>query len=247
MDYDFLGKTLAFARVNGDLLFTDDRAAGAERGGATPGRRGKNRSRHLARERRLELQRQHHCRQGRLPEADEALLRLRYRARRALRHIRLQNARRRCARRWKAPANCASPTATVFAIPVFGPLSSLMSAIIPGSGHSVQREASASFTGPRWRHQHEGLQSLGSIVRPARPRRSPLPGRSPRLQHSRRSEERPRRAAHARFTSSSNTKATARSRSRTGIRRDFRRPRRKVADTPRRQSVMSTEVETSLT
>jgi hypothetical protein len=35
---------------------------------------------------------------------------------------------------------------TVFTIPVFGPLSSLMSSIIPGSGHSVQREATASFT-----------------------------------------------------------------------------------------------------
>jgi hypothetical protein len=35
---------------------------------------------------------------------------------------------------------------TVFTVPVFGPLSSLMSSIIPGSGHSVQREASASFT-----------------------------------------------------------------------------------------------------
>ena len=35
---------------------------------------------------------------------------------------------------------------TVFTIPVFGPLSSLASAIIPGFGHSVQREATASFT-----------------------------------------------------------------------------------------------------
>ena len=34
----------------------------------------------------------------------------------------------------------------VFTIPVFGPLSSLMSSIIPGAGHSVQREASATFT-----------------------------------------------------------------------------------------------------
>jgi hypothetical protein len=35
---------------------------------------------------------------------------------------------------------------TVFSIPVFGPLSSLASAIIPGFGHSVAREATASFT-----------------------------------------------------------------------------------------------------
>jgi hypothetical protein len=35
---------------------------------------------------------------------------------------------------------------TVFTIPVFGPLSSLASAIIPGFGHSVAREATASFT-----------------------------------------------------------------------------------------------------
>ena len=34
----------------------------------------------------------------------------------------------------------------VFAIPVFGPLSGLISAIIPGAGYSVAKQATASFT-----------------------------------------------------------------------------------------------------
>ena len=145
MDYDLLGKTLPLERVHGRLLFTDDRLQilNAEAGlfgghvkfGAdiSLAKGSSNYSASVAAE-----------------AVDFPTLTKLYfdfdTARGQLFGDYEFKARGSDARRMEGSGKIRVANGTVFSIPVFGPLSSLASAIIPGFGHSVAREATASFT-----------------------------------------------------------------------------------------------------
>ena len=51
----------------------------------------------------------------------------------------------------------------VFAIPVFGPLSGLLGAVIPGFGYSIARDATASFTVKSGTIHTEDLEAAGKL------------------------------------------------------------------------------------
>lgn len=145
MEYVFLGKTLPFDRVRGDLLITDDRVQlsgmegalmdGIVRGTAdiSVGKSDERYSASVAVEgvdfpRLTDLYFKYETARGQLSGAynfegvgDDT------RAMRGTGKIKVSNG-------------------DVFAIPVFGPLSGLISAIIPGAGYSVAKQATASFT-----------------------------------------------------------------------------------------------------
>ena len=80
----------------------------------------------------------------------------------------------------------------VFAIPVFGPLSRLISAIIPGSGYSVAHNAVAAFSDQGWRHAYRRFQGERKTFRHARPRRHSFSRRQTRFRcpHQRESSRR---------------------------------------------------------
>ncbi len=145
MDYVFLGKTLPFDRVAGRLLFTDNRLQllditgrlfnGDVRGGADIS---------LARN-------DNHYRANLTLDGVDfprlADLYFKYQTK----HGRLTGAYEWTGVGSEERAMQGSGTANVtdgdiFAIPVFGPLSELISAIIPGAGYSLARQAKSTFT-----------------------------------------------------------------------------------------------------
>ena len=145
MDYEFLGKTLGFDRVNGHLLFTDDRlqvlnAEGPLLDGAVK----------LAADISLAKGDSRYSASVAAEKVDLPKLTKLYfdfdTARGDLFGTFDFKANGSDARSIEGAGKLRVVNGTVFSIPVFGPLSTLMSSIIPGSGHSVQREASASFT-----------------------------------------------------------------------------------------------------
>jgi len=145
MDYVFLGKTLPFDRVTGRLLFTDNRLqlfdidgklfGGSVRGGADISL-AKNDNQYRANvalervdfPRLADLYFQYKTKHGRLDGTYE----------------------------WTGTGSDARAMAgrglvnvtegDIFAIPIFGPLSGLLSAIIPGAGYSLARQAKSPFT-----------------------------------------------------------------------------------------------------
>jgi uncharacterized protein involved in outer membrane biogenesis len=145
MDYVFIGKTLPFDRVRGRLLITDDRVElqqveGGLFGGAVRGTADisteKDDQRHRASvvvdgidfPRLTQLYFKYEAARGRMSGsydfdgvADDA------RAMHGKGQIKVSNG-------------------DVFVIPVFGPLSALISGIIPGAGYSVAKQATAGFT-----------------------------------------------------------------------------------------------------
>ncbi len=145
MDYLFLGKTLSFERVKGDLLVTDDRVqlakmegtlfGGTVRGAAdiSTAEGDPHYSAEVALEgvnfpRLTELYFKYETSQGQLAGnyrwtglGDDA------RTMRGTGDIKVSNG-------------------NVFAIPVLGPISGLVAAVIPGAGYSVAKQATASFT-----------------------------------------------------------------------------------------------------
>ena len=50
------------------------------------------------------------------------------------------------ARNRQVPGHCERDYGDIFAIPIFGPLSGMLSAIVPGAGYSLAHKANASFT-----------------------------------------------------------------------------------------------------
>ena len=145
MDYVFIGKTLPFDRVRGDLFITDDhvqlsKMEGVLFGGVVHGTAdisaSKEDKRHSAKitvsgidfPRLTKLYFDFETARGELEgtydfqgEANNT------RVMRGAGKIRVSNG-------------------DVFAIPIFGPLSGFVSAIIPGAGYSVAKQATASFT-----------------------------------------------------------------------------------------------------
>ncbi len=145
MDYGFLGKTLPFDRVSGRLLFTDNRLqlfdidgklfAGDVRGSADVSLAQDDKHYHanLTLEavdfpRLADLYFKYKTTRGKLSAAYE--------------WTSLGSDAR--AMQGRGTANVTE--GDVFAIPIFGPLSELTSAIIPGAGYSIAKTAMATFT-----------------------------------------------------------------------------------------------------
>ncbi|HVF71304.1 MAG TPA: AsmA-like C-terminal region-containing protein [Chthoniobacterales bacterium] len=145
MDYMFLGKNLPFDRVTGRLLFTDDRLQlldmtaklfnGDVRGGADISL-AKNDNRYRANlaldgvdfPKLADLYFKHNTAHGRLSGTYE------------------WTGLGSEARLMQGNGNARVTEGDIFAIPVFGPLSELLSAIIPGAGYSLARQAKSTFT-----------------------------------------------------------------------------------------------------
>lgn len=144
MDYDFLGKTLPFERVTGRLLFTNDRLQlvdlkaglfnGNVRGSADislaqndPRYRAKIAATSIDFPRLTDLYYQYKTSQGQLQGTyDFTGLGGDSRTMRGTGKIEVTNG-------------------DVFAIPIFGPLSGIVSSVLPGSGYSIGRKASATI------------------------------------------------------------------------------------------------------
>ena len=145
MDYGFLGKTLPFDRVNGRLLFTDNRLqlfevdgklfGGDVRGGADVSL-AQNDKRYHANltldgvdfPRLAELYFKYKTTRGKLSGAYE------------------WTSVGSDARAMQGKGSANVTEGDVFAIPIFGPLSELTSAIIPGAGYSIAKTAKSTFT-----------------------------------------------------------------------------------------------------
>ena len=145
MDYVFLGKTLPIDRVSGRLLFTDNRLQlsdiqGALFGGAIRGTAdislAKGDPRYQANlavdgldfPRVAGLYFNHETARGRLSGRFD------------------WTGMGSDARNLQGKGSARVTDGDIFAIPVFGPLSSLLSAVIPGAGYSLAHKANASFT-----------------------------------------------------------------------------------------------------
>jgi hypothetical protein len=145
MDYVFLGKSLPFDRVAGRLLFTDNRLQlididgklfnGDVRGAADISlARNDNRYRaNLTLEgvdfpRLADLYFKYENKHGRLSGAYE------------------WTSTGSDARAMQGAGTAKVTDGDIFAIPVFGPLSNLISAVIPGAGYSLARQAKSTFT-----------------------------------------------------------------------------------------------------
>jgi len=145
MDYVFLGKTLPFDRVAGRLLFTDNRlqlidVAGklfnGEVRGAADISLARNDNRYRANltldgvdfPRLADLYFRYETKHGRLSGAYE------------------WTSAGSDARAMQGAGTAKVTDGDIFAIPVFGPLSELLSAIIPGAGYSLARQAKSTFT-----------------------------------------------------------------------------------------------------
>lgn len=145
MDYVFLGKTLPFERVTGHLLFTDNRLQlididgklfnGDVRGAAdiSLARHDNHYSANLTLDgvdfpRLADLYFKYETKHGRISGA--------YAWTGAGSDARLM----------QGNGTAKVTDGDIFAIPIFGPLSQLVSAIIPGAGYSLARQAGSTFT-----------------------------------------------------------------------------------------------------
>jgi hypothetical protein len=145
MDYVFLGKTLPFDRVSGRLLFTDNRLQlfdidgklfnGDVRGGAdvSLARNDKSYRANLTLDavdfpRLADLYFKYETKHGLLSGAYE------------------WTSTGSDARSMQGAGTAKVTEGDIFAIPVFGPLSGLLSSIIPGAGYSLARQAKSTFT-----------------------------------------------------------------------------------------------------
>lgn len=145
MDYDFLGKTLPLERVSGRLLFTDGRLQLSDLTGALyDGVVRANVD--------LALSRDDHPYSANVSVEGIDFPKL------TDLYFKYQSAHGRLsgsydftgagdnARIMRGAGKLKVTEGNVFAIPIFGPLSGLLSAIIPGAGYSVAHQATASFT-----------------------------------------------------------------------------------------------------
>ena len=145
MDYVFLGKTLPFHKINARLLFTDDRLQIVDlHGGLLSGSvRGS-----------ADISLAHNDQRYRAKLAVEAMdfprLTDLYWGYKTV-HGQLSGNYEFTgigdnSRLMQGTGKVSVANGDVFAIPVFGPLSGLLGAVIPGFGYSIARDATASFT-----------------------------------------------------------------------------------------------------
>jgi hypothetical protein len=146
MDYVFLGKTLPFERIAGTLLFTDDRLQITDlKGGLLAGRVNGNADislahndpryratiavQHIDFPRLTDLYYNYKTSQGQLNGAYDF------------------TGLGSDARTMQGNGKLEVTNGDVFAIPIFGPLSGLLNAVLPGTmGYSIARKATGSFT-----------------------------------------------------------------------------------------------------
>ena len=145
MDYSFLGKILSFDRVAANLLFTNERLeiaglhgdlfSGEVRGSADislahgdPRYRAKIAVSGIDFPRLTDLYYQYKTSQGRLNGSYDF------------------TGLGSDARQMRGTGKVEVTNGDVFAIPVFGPLSAILNAIVPGSGYSIAHKATADFT-----------------------------------------------------------------------------------------------------
>ena len=145
MDYVFLGKTLPVDRVSGNLLFTDDRlqlsdVTGKLFNGVIKGTAD------------ISLAKGDHGYQANLAVDGLDFPRV------ADLYFKYETARGQLsgtfdwtgqgseARNLRGKGSAKVVEGDIFAIPIFGPLSGIFSAIIPGTGYSLAHKANASFT-----------------------------------------------------------------------------------------------------
>ena len=144
MDYVFLGKPLPFDRVSGKLIFTNDRLqildlkgvlfSGTTRGGADIS---------------LAKNDPHYKANISVNEIDfPRLTDLYYQYKTA--HGQLSGSYNFTglssdARTMRGSGNVEVTNGDVFAIPIFGPLSEILNSVLPGTGYSIARKASANF------------------------------------------------------------------------------------------------------
>jgi hypothetical protein len=162
MDYVFLGKTLPFNRIAGRLLFTDDRLQIVElHGGLLSGNvRGS-----------ADISLAHDDQRYRAKLAIDALdfprltdLYWNYKTV----HGQLSGTYDFSgvgdnSRLMQGSGKVNVTNGDVFAIPVFGPLSGILAAIIPGAGYSIGREATASFAIKDGTIHTEDLEVAGKL------------------------------------------------------------------------------------
>jgi hypothetical protein len=145
MDYTFLGKNLSFDRVAGRLLFTDHRLELLDMTGKLF-----NGDVHGSADISLAKNDNHYRANLTLDSVDfPRLADLYFKFDTA--HGRLSGAYEWTgtgsdARLMEGTGNARVTEGDIFAIPVFGPLSGLLSAIIPGAGYSLARQAKSTFT-----------------------------------------------------------------------------------------------------
>ena len=144
MDYSFLGKTLPFDRVSGRLLFTNDRLQIIDlRGGLLSGTLRGNADISLAQN-------------DQRYRADISISGINFPQLTDL-YYNYKTARGQLGGTYDFTGFGSDPRTMhgrgklevtdgdVFAIPIFGPLSGILNHILPGSGYSIARKASASF------------------------------------------------------------------------------------------------------
>jgi hypothetical protein len=145
MDYVFLGKTLPFDRVSGQLLFTNDRLQIVDlRGGLLSGT--------LRGDADISLAPNDAHYQASISVAGinfPLLTDLYYNYKTA--HGQLSGSYDFTglgsdARTMRGRGKVEVTNGDVFAIPIFGPLSGILNLVVPGSGYSIARKAGASFT-----------------------------------------------------------------------------------------------------
>jgi hypothetical protein len=145
IDYVFLGKSLPFNRLTGKLIFTDDRLqivdlnsglfSGKVQGGADislahndPHYRANILVKGIDFPRLTDLYYQYKTAQGQLSGSYDF------------------TGLGSDARTMRGSGKVEVTNGNVFAIPVFGPLSEILNAVVPGSGYSIAHNASATFT-----------------------------------------------------------------------------------------------------
>jgi len=144
MDYVFLGKTLAFERVSGRLLYTNDRLqitdlrgallAGVLRGNADISL-ARNDPRYRARISVSQLN---------FPSLTDLYFNYKT-AQGVLNGTYDFTGVGTDSRTMRGDGKVEVSNGNVFAIPIFGPLSGILNAIVPGSGYSIARKATADF------------------------------------------------------------------------------------------------------
>ena len=162
MDYVFLGKTLPFDRVSGRLLFTNDRLqitdlhgallAGALRGNAD-----------------ISLARNDPRYRARISVSEinfPLLTDLYYNSKTAQGVLRGTYDFTGLGTEWRmmrGNGKVEVSNGDVFAIPVFGPLSGILNKILPGSGYSIARTATADFKVENGTIHTEDFEAAGAL------------------------------------------------------------------------------------
>jgi len=162
MDYVFLGKTLSFDRVSGRLLYTNDRLQitdlrGALLGGTLRGNAdislARNDPHYRARVSVSELN---------FPSLTDLYFNYKT-AQGVLNGTYDFTGLGTDWRTMRGDGKVEVSNGNVFAIPIFGPLSGILNAIVPGSGYSIARNATANFKVAKATFHTDDFEAAGAL------------------------------------------------------------------------------------